>query len=232
MADAFVAAAGVATAHFGTNDTALLLGNLALPNAYLAGRWAATGATMNLVVDVRNDGGVVTRIRIPRARPNAGSAGHVRVFDGAKAAARNGDAERATHHRDCHVGPCDSFVVAGAVPDTIARTLERYRFRSDGAGVQWTFEGHPSQRTRIVLTIADDSYVLELEEYAGGEGYEDEQVFSREQEGGLVTRIESWCDAALEPYVKTRLQRWFEPWIGHDAAWAIFRGTCIRRKRR
>ena len=111
-----------------------------------------------------------------------------------------------------------------SLPESVTRALERYRFVSDSDSTQWTFEGHPSQSTRIVLRITENTYVLAVEQFAGGAGFDDEEVIPRRNEAALVFRIEQLCDGALQPYVKTRLQRWFEPWIGHDAAWALFRG--------
>ncbi len=97
MGDSFVVPTGVSAARFAGSEASLELGDLALANPYLRGRWSAADATMNLVIDVRTDGAGITRFRIPRAEASTASrpAGHVKVFDGQTGISRDGAAERA-----------------------------------------------------------------------------------------------------------------------------------------
>jgi hypothetical protein len=122
MADAFVSPAGVTTASLDSGNTGtLILNGLTLPNTELLGRWKATGATMNLVLDIRSDGGGLTRFRMPRAvAPTTGQArAHVKVFDGQTGQPASSDAARAMFDAGYSTFTSDAL-------DTAARALLDY----------------------------------------------------------------------------------------------------------
>lgn len=98
MADAFIGPTGIARARLVGGDVDLVVGSLDIPDPALMERWSSAATPMNLVVDVRMDGPVITRVRVPRAQPSstgpAATAQFV-VLGGLASWTRNGDAERA-----------------------------------------------------------------------------------------------------------------------------------------
>jgi hypothetical protein len=118
------------------------------------------------------------------------------------------------------------------VDGSLLRVLQKYGFELDESGARWRFEGHESQCCTVELGIEDAGgevvYRLSIEAFPGGEGFEDETRYSASQQAQLERVIERTCEDARQPYVKTRLQRLFEPFLGHDMAWALF-GRARRR---
>lgn len=113
-----------------------------------------------------------------------------------------------------------------AVDGSLLRVLDEYGFEPDDTRTRWRFEGHPSQSCSIELMIANAdegaAYTLEIQWFYGGEGYEEDLHYSGSQRLELEQDIERLCEEARQPYVKTRLQQLFEPWFGHDLAYALF----------
>jgi hypothetical protein len=113
-----------------------------------------------------------------------------------------------------------------AVDGSLLQVLERYGFVPDDTRARWRFDGHPSQACTIELTVEGSAdgvvYTLYVAAFPGGEGYEDDTRYGAAERPQLERAIELQCEAALEPYVKTRLQKLFEPWLGHDMAYALF----------
>jgi hypothetical protein len=113
--------------------------------------------------------------------------------------------------------------------EPVQRVLDRYGFTLDDRDVpRWRFDGHPSRRTTLLLSIdataEPPAYVLFVEDFSVGGGglEEDSYTFSLSEEAALIAELEWRCEEALEPYVKTRLQRWFEPLLGQDGAYVFF----------
>jgi hypothetical protein len=112
------------------------------------------------------------------------------------------------------------------VDGSLLQLLDRYGFEPDATRTRWHFDGHPSQACSVDLTVEDSAegvvYKLAIAEFPGGMGYEEELRYSAAERPRLERDIERHCEAALKPYVKTRLQRFFEPFLGHDMAYALF----------
>ena len=113
--------------------------------------------------------------------------------------------------------------------EPVQRVLDRYGFkREDRDGPCWRFDGHPTRHATFLLSIdasADPPvYVLFVEDFTvGGGGLEEEAyTFPLSEEQALIAELEQRCEEAREPYVKTRLQRWFEPLLGSDGAYQFF----------
>lgn len=110
--------------------------------------------------------------------------------------------------------------------EPLLRLLAKYGFEPDETRTRWRFEGHPSRGYSLDLTIvgSGDSvvYRMSIQSFPGGLGYEEDLSFTAAERPRLERMIEDECEEARRPYIKTRLQRLFEPWIGHDAAWALF----------
>ena len=125
-------------------------------------------------------------------------------------------------------------VGVAAIDRSLVALLDRHGFVANESRTSWRFEGHPSQACTVDLDVDIDArdgevvYRLSIAAFPGGEGYEDEVTYTRAERAELESRIERVCALAREPYVKTRLQRIFEPWLGHDMAAALFHR---RRKR-
>jgi hypothetical protein len=112
------------------------------------------------------------------------------------------------------------------IEGSLLQVLDRYGFEPDATRTRWHFDGHPSQAFSVELTVEDSAegvvYKLAIEELPGGMGYAEELRYSASDRPRLERDIERQCEAALKPYVKTRLQRVFEAFLGHDMAYALF----------
>lgn len=112
------------------------------------------------------------------------------------------------------------------IEGSLLQVLDRYGFEPDATRTRWHFDGHPSQAFSADLTIEHSPegvvYTLAIAELPGGMGYEEELRYSAAERPRLERDIERQCSAALKPYVKTRLQRFFERFLGHDMAYALF----------
>jgi hypothetical protein len=113
-----------------------------------------------------------------------------------------------------------------AVDGSLLQVLDEYGFEPDDTRTRWQFKGHPSQSCTIDLVVEDTAegavYSLGIQWWYGGEGYEEYLRYDASQRPALERYIEQLCEEAREPYIKTRLQKLFEPSLGHDLAWMLF----------
>ena len=113
-----------------------------------------------------------------------------------------------------------------AVDGSLLHVLDRYGFEPNAPRTRWCFKGHPSQSCSIDLVVGGTAegaaYTLEIQWFSGGNGYEEDLHYGTSQRPALEKDIERLCEDARQPYVKTRLQKLFEPWLGHDMANALF----------
>lgn len=100
--------------------------------------------------------------------------------------------------------------------EAVIRLLETTGFYSNEPD-RWWLSPEPRTHRYLIFWIERDGelpvFCLSVEEWRGGEGYED-TVFRSESQSETLAAIEHWVAWAREPFVRTRWQKLRDRFLG------------------